>query len=316
MRVRVLSMWCMWACSLALCSLSTVVCLGQAAGLEAPTGVAVCQEGYGNSGRLRVSWTNPEMYEAAQLFVDGESAALVDGADGEGVVHAPPGDHVFGVRGLIVFGVGALVGAIASEVTSVEFRVLEESPVPEPITDLDCEFIPAMGGLLRVTWSLGNDPWVRGRLGFPGARGGVDIEAGATEIEVLASSMLGGNEVVLVFKNEAGYSSPPFVTDCERRTPRFRRSDCDGTGRVNITDPIFQLNHLFRNGPRGACDDACDANNDGRLDVSDAVYTLNYLFDSGPPPPSPGPMECGIDDDPDGQQDFLGGVCTCPEAPA
>jgi hypothetical protein len=207
--------------------------------------------------------------------------------------------------------VRGLVAASFSGVTSVEFRVLEESPIPEPITDLDCEFVPAMGGLLRVTWSLGSDAWVRGQLGFPGLEGGAEIDAGATGIDVLAPSMLGGGEVVLFFKNAEGYFSPPFVTDCERRTPRFRRSDCDGTGRVNITDPIFHLNHLFKKGPRGACDDACDSNNDGALNVSDAIYTLNYLFDSGPLPPSPGPMECGIDEDPDGQQDFLGGVCSC-----
>lgn len=310
MRVEVLFDW-LWragACVVAMSLLSTTISAGQAEELEAPTDVAVCQEGYGDSGTLRVTWANPEMYEVAQLFVDGVPVALVDGADGGGVVEAPLGDHVFGVRGL--------VGASVSPVSSVEFRVLEESPVPEPITDLDCEYIPIMGGLLRVTWALGNDPWVRGRLEFPGVDGGADIEEGATEIEILTPSMLGGNEVVLVFKNEDGYSSPPFVSDCERRTPRFRRADCDGTGRVNITDPIFHLNHLFKKGPRGACDDACDSNNDGHLDVSDPIFTLNYLFDSGPIPPSPGPTECGIDADPDGQQDFLGGVCACPEEPA
>ncbi len=287
----------------ALCCLPTGASAGEAEVLEAPTGVAVCQEGYGALGTLRVSWANPEMYEVAQLFVDGEAVALIDGADGSGVVQAPPGDHLFGVRGL--------VAASFSGVTSVEFRVLAESPIPDPITDLDCEFVLTMGGLLRVTWSLASDPWVRGRLGFPGVEGGADIDAGATGIDVLAPSMPGGDEVVLVFKNAEGYFSPPFVTDCERRTPTFRRSDCDGTGRVNITDPIFHLNHLFKKGPRGACDDACDSNNDGALDISDAIYTLNYLFDSGPQPPFPGPTECGIDDDPDGQQDFLGGVCTC-----
>lgn len=309
MRVPDLSDWRVRLCAVAVvsCSLSAAV-HGQAEVLEAPTGVAVCQEGYGNQGTLRISWTNPEMYEVAQLFVDGEPAALVDGADGEGVVQAPPGDHLFGVRGL--------VAASVSPVSSVEFRVLEESPVPEPITDLDCEFIPRFGGLLRVTWNLGRDAWVRGRLGFPGVDGGVDIDEGETEIEVLTPSMLGGDEVVLVFKNAEGYASPPFISDCERRTPTFRRSDCDGTGRVNITDPIFHLNHLFKKGPRGACDDACDSNNDGMLDVSDPIYTLNYLFDSGPPPPAPGPSECGIDEDPDGQQDFLGGICTCPDAAA
>lgn len=273
--------------------------------LEAPTGVAVCQLGYGAEGTLRISWNNPEMYELAVVSVDGEPTAFVDGADGVGAAEASPGPHLFGVRGI--------VGASLSAVTSVEFEVLESSPLPEPITDLDCEFVPAMGGLLRVTWSLGNDYWVSGRLELSGTQIGVDIEAGATGVEVLAPSMPGGGGVELYFKNEEGYASPRFVTDCERRTPRFRRADCDGTGLVNITDPIFHLNHLFKKGPRGACDDACDSNNDGALDVSDAIYTLNYLFDGGPPPPPPGAMECGIDVDPDGQQDFLGGVCECRE---
>ena len=167
--------WRVWTCVVVLCSFWTAVSAGQAEMLEAPTGVEVCQEGYGSPGTLRVSWANPEMYETAQLFVDGEPVALVDGADGGGVVQAPPGDHAFGVRGL--------VGASLSELSSVEFPVLEESPVPEPITNLDCEFIPTMGGLLRVTWSLGSDPWVRGRLGlgylefFPGYdRGGKKLE--------------------------------------------------------------------------------------------------------------------------------------------
>lgn len=278
---------------------------GQVEVLEAPTDVAVCQLDYGAAGTLRVSWSNPEMYEVAQLFVDGEPAVLVDGADGEGTVEAAPGLHLFGVRGIVD---GSLSG-----ITSVDFEVLGSSPLPEPITDLDCEFVPVMGGLLRVTWNVGNDPWVRGRLELPGTEAGLDIEAGATGIEVLAPSMPGGNEVELYFKNEEGYASPRFVADCERRTPRFRRADCDGLGRVNITDPIFHLNHIFQRGPRGACDDACDSNNDGVLDVSDAIYTLQYLFDGGSPPPPPGAMECGIDVDPDGEQDFLGGLCECRE---
>lgn len=292
--------WSVWTSAAALCSLSVGVA---AQTLEAPSNVAVCQESY-DPPTLRVTWANPEMYELAHVFVDGEPVALVDGADGAGLVQAPPGGHSFGVRGIVA---GDL-----SEVSSVDFEVLAESPVPEPITDLDCEFIPTRGGVLRVTWSLGNDAWVRGRLGFVGVEGGVDIEAGATEVEVLVASSLASGEVVLVFKNEDGYASPPFVTDCEQRTPVFRRADCDGTGVVNLTDAVFHVNHLFLNGPRGACDDACDSNNDGVLDVSDAVHTLTFLFDGGSRPPAPGPFECGIDDDAPGQVDFLGGICTCP----
>ncbi len=302
MRVAV-RLRCLFACTFGFCLLLQDARGVRGQVLEGPTGVAVCQVEYGNPGTLRISWTNPEMYEVVELFVDDTLAASEDGADGRGDVQASPGNHIFGVRGL--------VGESISEVTRVEFEVLEESPVPEPITDLDCEFIPSLGGVLRLTWQLGNDPWVRGRVEFPAAGVGVDIEAGATEIEVLTLSRLGGNQVALFFKNDAGYLSPPFVPECVRRTPVFRRGDCNSSGSINITDAIFYLDHLFKKGPRGPCDDACDSNNDGVLKLSDAINTLNYLFKGGPPPPAPGPIECGIDDDAEGEQDFLGGICVC-----
>jgi 1,4-alpha-glucan branching enzyme len=75
--------------------------------------------------------------------------------------------------------------------------------------------------------------------------------------------------------------------------PGFLRGDCNGDGRIDISDAVRHLLELFGGAPGGDCPDACDANGDDRGDVSDALYVLNYLFVRplfGPPPsPPPGP---------------------------
>ncbi len=274
--------------------------------LPAPSDVAVCQIDYGDSAAVEISWGNPEMYEVVEFAIDGElvpaESAISDGADGVGIVPAPFGLHEFGVRGR--------VGNSISPWTVAEFLVLEESPVPEPIVELDCEFIPVMGGMVQVTWMAGADAWELGRVGFVGANGYVRVEKDETAAELLTFSTDAEPEVFAMFKNADGYFSPRFTVPCEQRTPRFRRGDCDSSGGINITDAIFNLNHLFVEGPRGFCDDACDSNDDGVINLADSLATLEYLFRGGSPPPIPGPIDCGIDE----TEDLLGGICFCPSA--
>jgi len=77
--------------------------------------------------------------------------------------------------------------------------------------------------------------------------------------------------------------------------PGFLRGDCNGDGRIDVSDPVRHLLGLFGGVPGGDCADACDANGDDLQDVSDALYVLRYLFDrpifgAGPPaPPAPWP---------------------------
>ena len=75
---------------------------------------------------------------------------------------------------------------------------------------------------------------------------------------------------------------------------RFVRGDVDGTGVINLSDPIFLLTHLFRGGETPTCLDAGDVNNDGTLGLTDAIYSLTFQFLGGDPPSSPYP-DCGID---------------------
>ena len=76
---------------------------------------------------------------------------------------------------------------------------------------------------------------------------------------------------------------------------KFRRGDDDGSGTIDISDPIFHLTYLFLGGKAPDCLDAGDANDDGSLDLSDPVYILTFLFLAGDQPRSPYP-DCGVEE--------------------
>jgi hypothetical protein len=267
--------------------------------LSAPMGLSVSQVDYGPEGTMELSWAAGGIYERIELAVDSVTApGDVDGAMETARVLALPGARTFGVRGL--------VGESASSWTTATFTVLRQSPIPEPVVSIECEFIPTEGGRLRVSWSLGADAWVSGVLEVPGWKERIVLAPGSTEAVITAHDE-DPHFAWLSFQDANHYSSPPFTPLCLARIPAFRRGDCDGSRKINITDTIFSLNHLFRGGPRWFCDDACDSNDDGNVNITDVVYTLNYLFRSGDAPPLPGPTGCGIDLTPD----ILGGLCRC-----
>lgn len=72
----------------------------------------------------------------------------------------------------------------------------------------------------------------------------------------------------------------------------FFRGNCNADSRLNLTDAVFLLDHLFRGGPEPPCPRACDADGNDILNLTDAVYLLNHLFLGGREPPGPG--SCGI----------------------
>jgi hypothetical protein len=83
----------------------------------------------------------------------------------------------------------------------------------------------------------------------------------------------------------------------------FKRGDTNNDGKVDISDAVYMLGHLFLGGPRWVCEEGSDVNGDTKSDISDPVYALGFLFLGGPAPKSPFP-DCGQDP----------GGATCPES--
>jgi hypothetical protein len=88
--------------------------------------------------------------------------------------------------------------------------------------------------------------------------------------------------------------------DRPRPTLQFVRGDVTVDGRVNLSDAVALLGHLFLGQP-AECLPTLDVTSiGGPPGIGDAIYVLNHLFLGGPPPAPPYP-ECGaaqgIDED-------------------
>jgi hypothetical protein len=165
-------------------------------------------------------------------------------------------------------------------------------------TQADCE---AGGGTY-----LGDDALCQ--VGTCGAATGACCTAGNCDLQSRADCVAGGGT----------YQGDFSVCDAGRCGPigtPFRRGDHDGSGIVDITDPLNLLGFLFLGTTPPICEDASDGDNSAALDISDALNLLGFLFLGSFPlnETLPGPMNCGPDPDiaidPDGPGGF-------PEQPA
>ncbi|HVP36040.1 MAG TPA: dockerin type I repeat-containing protein [Terriglobales bacterium] len=64
----------------------------------------------------------------------------------------------------------------------------------------------------------------------------------------------------------------------------YCRGDLNLDGIVSVSDIIYLINYLFKNGSGILPEWTGDANSDGKMTVSDVVYLVNYLFKGGPAP--------------------------------
>ena len=72
----------------------------------------------------------------------------------------------------------------------------------------------------------------------------------------------------------------------------FSRGDCNSDGRIDVSDAVRILRHLFA-GLVVSCRDGCDVDGDGRPGVSDAIAVLAHLYSvDGFDIPSPAPGDC------------------------
>ena len=186
----------------------------------APTNFSVCQVGYGEVSLLRLTWSNSENYESIAAFVDGEAVPVeIDGAHGSAFVEAAPGDRAVEIEGL--------VGEFSSLPAEAMFSVLAESPVPNPVSEIECEYVPGAGGTLAIDWTrtAANDAWVSGEVRMGGRRGNVEFgDQDSFDVALLGDRP---DDAVVAFKNADGYFSEPIAVPCLQQIPAFLRGDCD-----------------------------------------------------------------------------------------
>ena len=146
-------------------------------------------------------------------------------------------------------------------------------------------------------------------------------ESGVWELHDLGAwidSLEPGPHTLAVAAFNVSLSSSDFKIDAALRfagrprsptpEPVFLRGDGNLDGRIDISDAIDTLLHLFAGDNSLACDDARDVDDSGSLEITDAVRTLAYLFQGGEPPAAPYPVA-----GPDPTDDALG--CELAELP-
>jgi hypothetical protein len=89
----------------------------------------------------------------------------------------------------------------------------------------------------------------------------------------------------------------------------FLRGDANEDGKVDLSDAVYTLGHLFLGSAAPGCLDAADADDSGTLEITDAIYGLGYLFLGSPAPPEPFP---GCNPDPTGDDLGCDGFAACP----
>ena len=80
----------------------------------------------------------------------------------------------------------------------------------------------------------------------------------------------------------------------------FYRGDSNGDDKLDLSDAVSMLNHLFLGARAPSCADAADVNDDGKVDISDPIRLLGFLFLGDPAPPGFEPGHPQVDTTPDG----------------
>jgi thiol-disulfide isomerase/thioredoxin len=67
--------------------------------------------------------------------------------------------------------------------------------------------------------------------------------------------------------------------------PELILGDCNSDEEINLSDVVYLINYLFKNGPAPEPIESGNVNCDETVTVPDIVYLINYVLKSGSPPP-------------------------------
>lgn len=121
---------------------------------------------------------------------------------------------------------------------------------------------PGSGPVLRLFFS--SDPYAFGPTMVPidtVTVGGKSLTLSSSEIDYQPYTVTGG-----VYFNDV------------------MRGDANNDSSVNVGDPVYIVNYVFKGGDAPVTLEAGDANFDFTINIGDAVYLVNYIFKNGPPP--------------------------------
>lgn len=252
---------------------------------DPPSGLVVCQTGYGEKENLfQAFWRNgePSYAGGVEAFLDGESVMLGDGASTFLFFSASSAEHVFGVEGICVDP------DERSTRTETSFSGVDTTPHPNPIDgEVTCEWSPDDGGTLTALWTNADpstfiDIYVQSgeSLFLVGSAAGTT--QGATITGALATDTL-----ILQFfiVDGSGCFGSGLVTCQPGGRGSYIPGLCAGNGSLlSITDAILILGFLFLGSDSPPCFAACDCNGDGQSEISDALCVLGFLFLGQQPP--------------------------------
>jgi hypothetical protein len=129
-------------------------------------------------------------------------------------------------------------------------------------------------------------------FGGVGASVSFDEVADPTRITAVVPPIAAGPATIVV-RNIDGKESAPAGFTVLPPAPRFVRGDANLDERVDLSDAVKLVGHLFR-GLAAGCADALDADDSGALNITDAIFVLEFVFRGGASPPPPFPAR-GVD---------------------
>ena len=140
---------------------------------------------------------------------------------------------------------------------------------------------------------------------FPCGDGRIRDPANVALLDANSDGEVDQSDAIFLFRNLFLDGPPPGLgfdciplpgcgEVCEGPPVLFQRGDVNGSGRVNIVDPVDLLIFMFRGDPVVVCEKAADANDDNQLDTTDAFVLLELIFLLGAPPAAPY-LQCGVD---------------------
>ncbi len=133
---------------------------------------------------------------------------------------------------------------------------------------------------------------------FGGTSAAAPIVAGIASLLIARDSTLTAPEIYEVIRFSAetnldfGQITVPHTelgygrADAYRAMLAIVRGDANNDGRINIGDPVYLVNHIFKEGPPAQPDFRVgDANCDGSINIGDVTYLIQYTMGTGPEPP-------------------------------